>query len=256
MPRIARKDLKMPYNHVIVQGINKEYVFNSDKLKDKYRNLIKENIRENEEIKSIAYCVMGNHAHMLFYTEDIKEISKLMHSVNTSYAQYYNKLKNRVGVVFRNRYYIQPIYSEKQLYNCLVYIHNNPVKAGIVNAPEEYKYSSYNEWINKKEIIDEQAPQLIYGDRLLNKEEFRENHFNNEILDIEDVADIVDYNIIIKKYEIEANKKLDELVKNQEILCRLIESLRKESRLSVRRISEILGINRPKVTKIVKQFGV
>ena len=71
-----------------------------------------------------------------------------MHKVNTLYAIYFNKKYNRVGYVFRDRYKSQAIYSEKQLYTCINYIHYNPVKAGICKIASEYEYSSYNEYID------------------------------------------------------------------------------------------------------------
>ena len=80
---------------------------------------------------------MNNHAHFLIYTQDLEDFSKFMHRVNLIYAQKYNKEKNRCGVLFRNRYESEPIYNEKYLINCIKYIHDNPVKAGIVKKNEE-----------------------------------------------------------------------------------------------------------------------
>ena len=254
MPRLARKDSEMPYNHIIVQGINKEYLFRSNKLKDKYKELMKKNLRKKKNIKLLAYCMMGNHAHMLFYTNRKMEISKLMQSVNTSYAQYYNRIKNRVGIVFRNRYFSQPIYSQKQLYNCLVYIHNNPVKAGLVENPQDYKYSSYNEWICKKGIIDEQAFNLVYGENLQELINFKEMHANSEVMDIEDIVEYVDYSVIIKEHQETTLLQLRELIQNEEYLSRLVLDLKNKSALSIRQISEISGVNRYKITKILKKF--
>ena len=134
MPRIARKNLDCSYLHIIVQGINKEYIFNEESLKCLYKSILKKYLLESN-ICILAYCIMDNHIHILMHSNDIKEISKLMHKTNTSYAKAYNKYKKRVGYVFRDRFYSQMILSEQQLYNCIVYIHNNPVKANIVSQP-------------------------------------------------------------------------------------------------------------------------
>lgn len=128
MPRTARKNMDTQYLHVMSQGINKEFIFKTDELKKKYKNLLRKHIRESNA-KVLSYCIMGNHAHILFHTINPYEVTKVMHTVNTNFAMYYNYINKRVGVVFRNRYYTQPIMSQEQLYNCLVYIHNNPVKA-------------------------------------------------------------------------------------------------------------------------------
>ena len=128
MPRMARKDLITQYFHVMPQGINKEFIFETDQLKGKYKNLLRKYIRESDA-KILAYCLMGNHVHILFQAVNPYDITRVMQMVNTNFARYYNYINGRVGIVFRNRYFTQPIMSREQLYNCLVYIHNNPVKA-------------------------------------------------------------------------------------------------------------------------------
>ena len=82
---------------------------------------------------------MNNHAHLLIFREKSEYVGKYMQRLNTSYSQFYNKINNRVGYVFRNRYYSQDILTAQQLYNCLRYIHNNPVKAEITRTMKEYK---------------------------------------------------------------------------------------------------------------------
>ena len=62
-----------------------------------------------------------------------------MHCLNTRYGLYYNKKHKRIGYVFRDRYKAEGIYSEEQLYNCIKYIYDNPVKAGVCNKAEEYE---------------------------------------------------------------------------------------------------------------------
>lgn len=253
MARYSRNNLTTLYFHVIVQGINKEYIFGTKEMIEKYKDLLIENIRESN-VKILAYCIMSNHAHMLIYTEKIADMSKIMQKINTSFARFYNKKINRVGFVFRDRYFTQPILSRQQLFNCLVYIHNNPVKAGLVKEAKDYKYSSYNEWINKKEIIDKKSAQLIYGEDIKNIGEFRKMHFNNEINDIDDIIEIINYNDIIAEYEKTNSMEIKQLVKQKELLNELIKELREKSKLSVRQISEVLKLSRPKITKIVNKF--
>lgn len=252
LPRLSRQNLTTLYFHVIVQGINKEYIFNQKEMLEKYKSLLKENTRESKT-KVLAYCIMSNHAHILMYTEEINEMSKMMQKINTSFARYYNGRKNRVGFVFRDRYFTQPILSRQQLYHCLVYIHNNPVKAGMVMDPKDYRYSSYNEWINKKEIIDEMSAQLVYGEEIKDIGKFKEMHFNNEISDIEDIEETIDYNEIIAKYESREKNNIEELVK-EKVLDDIVRELRNKSKLSIRQISNILNVNRPKITKIIEKL--
>lgn len=253
MARIARENLLSLYSHIIVQGINKEYIFQTREMKEKYKNLLKKKINQCQ-VKLLAYCIMSNHAHMLMYLDEIKELSQLMQKVNTSYARFYNRKMNRVGFVFRDRFYTQQILSRQQLYNCLVYIHNNPVKAGIVSEPKHYKYSSYTEWINKKDLIDIKSDELIYGEENQDIEAFKKMHFNNEILDIYDIIENVDFNEIIVKYENNEGNEIKELIKDEQILRDVVKDLKESANLSIRQIADVLEINRPKITQIIKEL--
>ena len=252
MARISRQNLSSSYFHVMVQGINKEYIFSTKEMKEKYKKLLKDNIQKSN-VKLLSYCIMSNHAHMLMYVQNSQEVSKLMQKINTSFAKFYNRKNNRVGFVFRDRFSVQQILNQQHLYNCLAYIHNNPVKAGIVKNPQDYEYSSYREWVSQKEIIDEMSNELIFGEDKNNINEFYKIHLNNHISDIEDIVENVDYRQIIAKYEKNKRNTIENIIKNQYILQDIVLELKNEANLSIRQISSILKINRPKITKIIKQ---
>ena len=86
MPRKSRKEMNSKFLHIMIQGINREYIFNKDKDIKAFLKILKEKIKKMD-LCIIAYCIMNNHAHFLVYTEDIKLVSKLMKMVNTSYAE-------------------------------------------------------------------------------------------------------------------------------------------------------------------------
>ena len=134
MPRYPRNYIKTCFFHVITQGIEKTYIFESEEDIEFY--LVKMySLNQECEIKIIAYCIMNNHAHILLETSKVENLAKFMQRLNTAYAKYYNKKYSRVGYVFRNRYRSEGIYNEKYLYNCIKYIHYNPVKAGMCKHP-------------------------------------------------------------------------------------------------------------------------
>ena len=139
MPRFPRSYIKTPYFHVIVQGINKNYIFNYPEDIKYYIKILYE-FSKDYSIEIIAYCIMNNHAHILLKTRNLNNLSKFMHRINTKYAVYYNQKYNRVGYVFRDRYKSEGIYSEEHLHRCIQYIYDNPVKAKICDKPEDYKY--------------------------------------------------------------------------------------------------------------------
>lgn len=85
MPRQARKDLNTPFIHVMIQGVNKEYIFYKKEYIEKYMEIMKKNQKDYDFI-IIAYCMMNNHAHFLVYTEDIEEFGRFMQKTNLIYA--------------------------------------------------------------------------------------------------------------------------------------------------------------------------
>ena len=102
MARGPRKHINMSFYHIMVQGINKEYIFNKDEDKRQYLKFINK-VKGKNDIYIISYCIMDNHVHILIKEDSIECISRFMHKVNTLYAIYFNKKYNRVGYVFRDR---------------------------------------------------------------------------------------------------------------------------------------------------------
>lgn len=160
MPRISRNSLNSNFFHVTVQGINKEHIFYNNSYKDFYIYKMLSNLNRFN-VTLISYCIMNNHAHLLLYSEEISNLSRYMKSLNTSYSIFYNHSENRVGYVFRNRFSSQPITNYFYLFNCIRYIHDNPVKAGIVDHAYNYKFSSYNDYMNFSGIMNDNVLKLI-----------------------------------------------------------------------------------------------
>ena len=172
MSRTARQYKYASFFHVIVQGIDKEGIFKRERYINEYLKLIRK-YSEELNIKIIAYCIMANHAHLLVKTNKTEDISKMMLKVNSIYAKYYNYMENgRVGYVFRDRFVSEPIDSRVYLINCIKYIHMNPVKAGMVKECGDYKFSTFNiflDSLNKKMFSVDNLTKEDYEDICNNK---------------------------------------------------------------------------------------
>ena len=229
----------------MVQGVNKEYIFNKNEYIEKYLNIIKEN-KANYNFTIMAYCIMNNHAHFLVYTENVDDLGKFMHKVNLLYAQMYNKKENRCGVLFRNRYKTEPIYERKHLLNCIKYIHNNPVKAKIVSRCDEYKYSSYTDYINNKGVAKSKILEEIFGSNCNFAELFKET-VNMRFMDIdtESREEINEYIISgLRKFEKDYEKTTFEILSSRNLLKKLIYYLNSELRLKYVEIRDFFEIPR------------
>ena len=102
-----------------------------------------------------AYCLMGNHYHLLLETTQAN-LSRIMQGLNTAYTVYYNVKRKRSGHLFQGRYKSIHVDKDSYLLELTRYIHLNPVRAKIVDKPEEYQWSSYREYLKdgKEGFID------------------------------------------------------------------------------------------------------
>lgn len=223
MPRFSRKSIGTSFLHVMTQGINKSYIF--EKTEDiKFYIKIMYELKKEYNLNIIAYCIMNNHVHILVEVDNISSLSKYMQRLNTRYGKYYNKKYNRVGFVFRNRFRSEGIYNENHLLNCIKYIYENPVKAGICKHASEYPYSNYKE--TNTEISDNYF--------FIDTDEEQEQNRKYEI----------------KKFLLKNNIELDDLKKDMQKSKEIIQILKNTYNMSFRAISRELNINRDKISNI------
>ncbi len=106
-----------------------------------------ENLREwkkNLECKIYAYCLMTNHVHLIVDPGNkIDNLALLIKRVSGRQTRYVNKLEGRRGTLWEGRYKSSPIEHDEYLLACCRYVELNPIRAGIVDLPENYRWSSY-----------------------------------------------------------------------------------------------------------------
>ena len=90
-----------------------------------------------------AWCVMGNHYHFLLKTPE-DNLSEGMHHINMSYGEWYNKSRGRHGHVFQDRFFSILITEDSHLLEASRYVVLNPLRVGLVAAPQEWPWSSYS----------------------------------------------------------------------------------------------------------------
>ena len=245
MPRIARKFISGQYFHIMSQGINREYILQYDKEKEKYLELMNQ-YSIKFEINLIAYCIMSNHIHILIKAKNVNNISDFMRLVNGSYATYYNKKCDRVGFVFRSRFRSKVIMSEKSLFRCIKYIHMNPVSANIVQNEEEYKYSSYINFKNNFGLYSlEKLNYMLKLDKEFLNRDFqindKEETYTKEVLN----AYIEKKNLTIEQMKGDADiqKQFFKEIKNQKI----------DNKINKSELAKLLGIARCTIYKYLKE---
>lgn len=246
MPRIARKFYKGQFYHVIVQGIEKKFIFDKKIYKEKYIQLIKYYFNELN-IAIISYCIMDNHTHILVHLNNIEQLSKAMQKINSVYAMYYNKEEKRVGYVYKERFKSQEILNQYHLYNCIVYIHQNPVKANMVQKAEKYLYSSCNDYIKKTGVFNRNLENILKEIGISANMNFTRRI--NIIKDIDFLEIEEDRNNLYDAL-IQNNFSLADLLQNKEKINKVIFYLRDNKNISLRDIADNLKIGRETVRKI------
>ncbi len=142
MPRQPRIVLSNCPHHIIQRGHNRQVIFADDVDYAYYL----ENLREWKNklgCKVYAYCLMTNHVHLVVDPGDrVENLGLLMKRVAGRQTRYINKIEKRSGSLWEGRYKSSPIEANEYLIACCRYVELNPVRAGLVKDPAQYRWSS------------------------------------------------------------------------------------------------------------------
>lgn len=169
MARAARVKSPEYIYHVMSRTISEVPLFKDNKDKDKYMEYIKK-YKKLYDFKLYSYCLMKNHVHLLIYSNG-SDISNIMHGINQSYAQYFNKKYQRHGHLFQDRFKSKVVSDHVYLKTVSLYIHNNPSRIDkYKNCIEKYKYSSLGIFLgkidDKYDILDDKYLLSLFGKTL------------------------------------------------------------------------------------------
>jgi REP element-mobilizing transposase RayT len=145
MARRARAEVEGGLYHVITRGVNRRQMFDAPADCEKFLSLL-EVQKTRLPFFLYAYCLMTNHVHLLIERQ-ADTIGRIMHRVLTGYTQYYNRRYRRVGHLLQGRHKSILCQSDRYLSELVRYVHLNPVRAGMVATPEQYKYSGHRAYL-------------------------------------------------------------------------------------------------------------
>jgi len=145
MARPLRVEYEGAFYHVTSRGNEKKEIFSAPEDYEQFKTYLYE-AREKFGYKLHAYVLMTNHFHLLIETPEAN-LNRLMHYINGSYTGYFNRHNRRVGHLFQGRYKALLVDRDNYLEELSRYMHLNPVRARMVEKPEDYAYSSYRSYI-------------------------------------------------------------------------------------------------------------
>ena len=247
MPRRAREKSTTGIYHAMLRGINQQQIFEDDEDNEAFLDILK-TCKQMSGFKLYAYCLMGNHVHLILKTCE-EELDQIFKRIGTKYVYWYNCKYNRTGHLFQDRFKSEPIEDDSYFLTALRYVHQNPTKAGLVSDISTYKWSSYCEYTENPQIVDVAfALEIIDPDEFVN---FHKTEFNASCLEITapkiKVSDKKAKELILAWFgsnTVEAFQNIDKPERNIRI------KMLKEAGLSIRQINRLTGVSKGVVERI------
>ncbi|MFZ5642576.1 MAG: transposase [Bacillota bacterium] len=255
MPRHRREKSKSGYYHVMIRGNERRNIFLQEEDKLRFLETVKE--KQGDRFFLLAYCLMDNHVHLLL-REGKEDVARVMKRITVSYVYYFNKKYKRVGHLFQDRYRSEVVEQDRYILALVRYIHQNPVKAGMVKRAGEYKWSSYQSYLKEDEPIagileKETVLGLFSADKstaIKMYKEYMDQEGQEEFIDITEEAEIMDEEEAQKLYESMLRDR--GLKSKRHVTDEIIRQFKAVTGLSIRKIAGIVGLNKDKVNKILK----
>ncbi len=150
MPRNARIDLPGFPRHICIRSVDGMPCLSTDLDRNVFLKYLREAMA-GADFHLHAYVLMSNHVHLLATGTSKGAVSGVMHSVGLRYARYCNRYFDRRGPLFQGRYWSSIVETERYFFEAMRYIELNPVRAGMVDGPERYPWSSYRHNTGKEQ---------------------------------------------------------------------------------------------------------
>jgi putative transposase len=149
------------FYHITARGNERKKIFLNDRDREKFLSYLG-SATERYGAAIHVYCLMGNHYHLLLETPS-GNITAIMHHINGAYTTYFNIKRNRSGHLLQGRYKAILVDVDEYAEELSRYIHLNPVRAGVVAKPEEYRWSSYQDYIGQRKGEEWLHQELVLG---------------------------------------------------------------------------------------------
>jgi REP element-mobilizing transposase RayT len=172
--------------HITARGNHRNNIFRDEEDFQVYLTMVEEALLyyANNNYQIMTYCLMDNHVHLMIKTHT-KPLGLLISRIHSIYTKYFNKKYNYTGHLFQDKYFSELIKDDSQLLETSRYVHLNPVRAKMVEKPEEYKWSSYFMLIGKspKKLVSSEIILSYFNNKDKHKlyKEFVECKIRNKV---------------------------------------------------------------------------
>ena len=242
----------------MLRGNERKNIFLDDKDKLRFMETVFEKEQE-ERFYMHAFCLMNNHVHLML-SEGNEDIGTAMKRITVSYVSYFNKKNKRVGHLFQDRFRSEVVEQDSYVLSLARYIHQNPVKAGMAARAADYKWSSYNCYLDKGNYFAKMLDtNVILGLFSANRERAIEEYkvFMNEateerFVDLQEEVRMMDEEEAKEYWEKTLlSQGLDNAEPGQ-IPFSLIKDFKAKTNLPLRKMADITNLNKDKLNKILR----
>ncbi len=254
MPRKAREKSSQKTYHVMLRGINRQKIFYEEEDFKHFEAVIRRyKIKLGFEV--LAYCIMGNHVHLLIREGD-EPIGTIFRHVGSSFVYWYNLKYQRIGHLFQDRFRSEPVNDEAYLITVFRYILNNPVKAGLCTRAEDYIHSSAREYLLGIEgITDKELICSVFKDK--NMKEYICGENSDKCLDVDEevkakCTDEVANRLILREFG--NDMPVIGKTTNHTVLDMSIRKL-SAAGVSIRQLNRLTGLSRKMMRNALEQIG-
>lgn len=247
VPRHAREKSRSRIYHVIWRGANRQEIFHDEEDCMFFLDAL-ERYKKRAGMLVYAWCLMSNHIHLLL-KEGKEPLSVTMKRVGVSFVGYYNWKYHTTGHLFQDRFKSENVETSAYLITVVRYIHQNPVKAGMVSRVDEWKWSSclgyYDQEVYPKYLLDRKwILRLFSNDKKAAIARFRE--YNERVNHDQCLDDYVKKRLT----DDEARNIMKGLLGKTEIAQ--VKSLPREDRDSIlRKVKKIDGISQRQIARVL-----
>lgn len=244
--RLSRERSESGVYHIILRGINRQDIFYDDEDYQRFLETINRT-KSEDEFAVYGYCLMTNHLHLLIL-EKIDSISRIMSRIGTSYAWWYNQKYGRSGHVFQGRFKSECVEDDNYLLAVIRYIHSNPVKAGMVQKPEDYRWSSIHDYYGtRSSLYGLIEPGFVLGIIDQNIERARQEF--REFMKQENEDKCLEYETRQRKTDSELKVEIEKLMSGKPI--GLLQGMEREKRNEIlRKIKKIDGVSLRQISRV------
>ncbi|OGP60241.1 MAG: hypothetical protein A2V67_18820 [Deltaproteobacteria bacterium RBG_13_61_14] len=159
MGRPTRVEFPGAIHHVTARGNDRKAIFFYDDNRKNFLDLL-DRAASRFRLEIFAFCLMTNHYHLFLRTAE-PNLAAAMKWLNGLYSARLNRSRNRSGHLFQNRYHSVLVTKEPHWLHLSMYLHLNPVRAGMVQDPCEYEWSSFRDYIQTRSRFDWLCPQEV-----------------------------------------------------------------------------------------------